>query len=176
VPAIWVDRMGAKVGVTEQYSRSSKGSLALLAQVRPRKGGAGSACCMGCGAATVGPVWLPGCAVLPDVAATAAARFSSCNGTRRPDLWGLSVAGDHHSRRDWCPLHPRHAHHALWPIRRRRPPHQPVRWACTCDCICAAPCGGQACYVGRSSKGREGAAFGSAPAAALTTPHAGFLL
>jgi hypothetical protein len=39
VPAIWVDRMGAKVGVTEQYSRSSKGTLALLAQVRGGNGG-----------------------------------------------------------------------------------------------------------------------------------------
>lgn len=35
VPAVWVDRTGAKVGVTEQYSRNSKGSLALVAQVRP---------------------------------------------------------------------------------------------------------------------------------------------
>jgi hypothetical protein len=36
VPAVWVDRTGAKVGVTEQYSRSSKGTLALVAQVRGR--------------------------------------------------------------------------------------------------------------------------------------------
>lgn len=46
---MWVDRTGLKVGVTEQYSRSSKGSLALVAQVRPRPrscpacAGAGSA-------------------------------------------------------------------------------------------------------------------------------------
>ena len=30
---MWVDRTGVKVGVTEQYSRNSKGSLALVAQV-----------------------------------------------------------------------------------------------------------------------------------------------
>jgi hypothetical protein len=34
VPAVWVDRTGLKVGVTEQYSRASKGTLALVAQVR----------------------------------------------------------------------------------------------------------------------------------------------
>ena len=33
VPAVWVDRTGIKVGVTEQYSRNSKGTLALIAQV-----------------------------------------------------------------------------------------------------------------------------------------------
>ena len=32
VPAVWVDRMGAKVGITEQYSRASKGTLSLVAQ------------------------------------------------------------------------------------------------------------------------------------------------
>ncbi len=30
---MWVDRTGVKVGITEQYSRNSKGSLALVAQV-----------------------------------------------------------------------------------------------------------------------------------------------
>lgn len=30
---MWVDRTGAKVGITEQYSRNSKGTLALVAQV-----------------------------------------------------------------------------------------------------------------------------------------------
>ena len=38
VPAVWVDRTGAKVGITEQYSRNSKGTLAVVAQV----------CCMCC--------------------------------------------------------------------------------------------------------------------------------
>ncbi len=33
VPAVWVDRTGMKVGITEQYSRQSKGTLALVAQV-----------------------------------------------------------------------------------------------------------------------------------------------
>lgn len=33
MPAVWVDRTGVKVGITEQYSRNSKGSLALVAQV-----------------------------------------------------------------------------------------------------------------------------------------------
>lgn len=32
VPAVWVDRTGMKVGITEQYSRQSKGTLALVAQ------------------------------------------------------------------------------------------------------------------------------------------------
>lgn len=29
---MWVDRTGMKVGITEQYSRQSKGTLALVAQ------------------------------------------------------------------------------------------------------------------------------------------------
>jgi hypothetical protein len=33
VPAVWVDRTGIKVGITEEYSRNSKGTLALVAQV-----------------------------------------------------------------------------------------------------------------------------------------------
>lgn len=31
---MWVDRTGIKVGITEEYSRNSKGTLALVAQVR----------------------------------------------------------------------------------------------------------------------------------------------
>ena len=32
VPPVWIDRAGAKVAVTEQYSRQSRGTLALVAQ------------------------------------------------------------------------------------------------------------------------------------------------
>lgn len=32
VPPVWVDRMGAKVALSEQYSRNSRGSLGLVAQ------------------------------------------------------------------------------------------------------------------------------------------------
>ena len=43
VPAVWVDRTGIKVGITEQYSRQSKGSLALVAQARGGGGGGAGA-------------------------------------------------------------------------------------------------------------------------------------
>lgn len=47
VPAVWVDRTGAKIGITEHYSRQSKGSLALVAQVR-RGWGRGAECSGAC--------------------------------------------------------------------------------------------------------------------------------
>ena len=42
---MWVDRTGVKVGITEQYSRQSKGTLALVAQARGHTGGRGNQGC-----------------------------------------------------------------------------------------------------------------------------------
>ena len=47
VPAVWVDRMGAKVGITEQYSRASKGTLSLVAQQITTLDETGVACTRG---------------------------------------------------------------------------------------------------------------------------------
>ncbi|PSC70609.1 chaperonin 60B2 [Micractinium conductrix] len=47
VPAVWVDRTGAKVGVTEQYSRNSKGTLALVAQEITTRDETGAPCSRG---------------------------------------------------------------------------------------------------------------------------------
>lgn len=41
---MWVDRTGVKVGVTEHYSRQSKGSLALVAQEVTTRDETGAAC------------------------------------------------------------------------------------------------------------------------------------
>jgi outer membrane protein assembly factor BamA len=47
VPPVWVDRMGAKVAVTEQYSRASRGSLGLVAQEVVTRDEAGAPCTRG---------------------------------------------------------------------------------------------------------------------------------
>lgn len=47
VPAVWVDRTGAKAGVTEQYSRNSRGSLALVAQQVTTRDETGAPCSRG---------------------------------------------------------------------------------------------------------------------------------
>lgn len=47
VPAVWVDRTGAKVGITEQYSRNSKGTLALVAQEITSRDETGAPCTRG---------------------------------------------------------------------------------------------------------------------------------
>lgn len=141
VPAVWVDRTGVKVGVTEQYSRNSKGSLALVAQVRAGLLPTALACkqSIRLGSSThaaPAPGWMQKSG--SEHVLERMERFSSPPESRRgklllshiaallPFVTPSHTAGDHDSRRDWRALRTRHAHHALWPVRGRWPPYLPV--------------------------------------------------
>ena len=147
VPAVWVDRTGAKVGVTEQYSRNSKGTLALVAQVRSTV--PAMHCSERCLAPSA-PCGPPSAARMRNQRGAAAASStmhahharasppSQRSATARPASSASPPAGDHDARRDRRALQPRHAHDAVWAVRGRRPAHVPL--GCALPWLACRPC------------------------------------